>query len=88
MSPRADLVDRIRQLILNQLNIDVPSAETDLIETGLLDSLALVELVFQIEQEFQLAIPLDELEVESFRTVRRIGELVASCGGVENPSDR
>ena len=68
--------DRIRELFVEALNIEVPSAETDLIESGLLDSLALVELLFEIERRFEVDLSLDELEIENFRTVDRISEFI------------
>ena len=79
MHPHAALVDRIRELLLEEVSIGVASADTDLIETGTLDSLALVELLHAIEQEFGIEVPLETLEIESFRTVDRIADLVASC---------
>ncbi len=57
--------------------IEVPSVEADLIGSGLLDSLALVELLFEIEQRFGIDLEFDELEIENFRTVERISDLVA-----------
>jgi len=73
--------DRVRGLFVEALNIQVPSDETDLIETGLIDSLALVELLFAIEREFSVSLPLDDLDIENFRSVRRIGEFIAGAGG-------
>jgi acyl carrier protein len=61
--------ERITRLLRDTLGVEVPSAETDLIETGLLDSLALVSLLAEIEREFGFELPLDTLEVDDFRTV-------------------
>jgi acyl carrier protein len=76
-----DLSPRVRAIFADTLNIDVPSDETDLIEAGYIDSLALVELLFAIEREFSVSVPLDELEIDDFRNVRSIGELVAAANG-------
>jgi acyl carrier protein len=46
--------------------------------------LALVELLFEIERVFGVTLPLEELEVDSLRTTRRIGELVRQ---VQDPKD-
>jgi methoxymalonate biosynthesis acyl carrier protein len=73
------VVERVQRLFVEALNIQVPSPETDLIESGMIDSLTLVELLFAIEREFAVTIPFDELEIESFRSVNRIGELVAAA---------
>jgi methoxymalonate biosynthesis acyl carrier protein len=73
------VVERVQRLFVEALNIQVPSPETDLIESGMIDSLTLVELLFAIEREFSVTIPFDELEIETFRSVNRIGELVAAA---------
>ena len=54
------------------MNVDVPSPTTDIVAAGLLDSLALVTLLFEVEREFDLTIPLEDLDIESLRTVERI----------------
>jgi acyl carrier protein len=72
---------RVERLFLEELNIDVPSEHEDLIESGVIDSLALVELLFAIEREFGVSFPLDELEPENFRSVGRISALIASANG-------
>ncbi len=53
------------------------TVDTDLLDSGLVDSLALVELLYQIEQEFGIAIPLDETDIERFRSIRTLGDLIA-----------
>jgi acyl carrier protein len=59
-----------------------PDPDADLIEGGFLDSLALVELLLAIEQEFGIVVPAERLEVERFRTLARLAELVADCGAL------
>ena len=44
----------------------------------MLDSLALVTLLFEVEREFRVEIPLDALEIEDIRSVERIAELITS----------
>jgi acyl carrier protein len=71
--------ERVQQLFLETLNVQVPSQEADLIESGLIDSLALVELLFAIEREFSVNLPLDDLEIENFRSVNRISEVIVGA---------
>jgi acyl carrier protein len=71
--------ERVQQLFLETLNVQVPSQEADLIESGLIDSLALVELLFAIEREFSVSLPLDDLEIENFRSVDRISEVIVGA---------
>ena len=73
--------ERVQQLFLETLNVQVPSEEADLIESGLIDSLALVELLFAIEREFSVSLPLDDLEIENFRSVNRISEVIVGAQG-------
>jgi acyl carrier protein len=84
--PADDLTKQILRLFAEALHVDVPSVDTDLIETGILDSMALVELVFQVESEFQIPISLENADLESFRTVRGIASLLAHPVARSEPS--
>ena len=77
MPRHSDLEARIARFFQASLNVDVPSHDTDLFETGALDSLAFVELVLLLEREFGVATAVDDLEVDHFRTIGRIAEFVA-----------
>jgi acyl carrier protein len=72
----AYLGDRIRRLFLEAFNIGIDSVETDLIDSGLLDSLVLVELLLHLEEEFDIDVTVADLNIEDFRTVRSIGTFV------------
>ena len=76
----AEVTERVHRIFAQALNVQVPSDDTDLIESGYIDSLALVELLFAIEREFSVTVPLDELDIDDFRNLRRISELVAANG--------
>ncbi len=75
------VTDRVQRLFVEALNIQVPSPDHDLIDGGLLDSLALVELLFAIEREFAVSIPLEELDIDTFRSVSSIAGFVEESGG-------
>ncbi len=47
-----------------------------LLTDGIIDSIALVELVAEIETQFQAEIPLDELIPENFDTIDRIWNMI------------
>jgi acyl carrier protein len=72
------LRERIAGIFSAKLHIDVASSETDLMQSGLLDSLALVELLFHLEQELGIKITLESLELENFRSIARIAEFIAA----------
>jgi acyl carrier protein len=66
----------VAALLLQNLNVEVPSVHEDLIETGLLDSLKIVELLVALEHRFDIRIPLQDLELASFRSVASIAGFV------------
>jgi acyl carrier protein len=70
------LIVELQRVFVEALNMEVPSPDTDLIETGRLDSLALVELLFEVEQRFKVDIELGDLDIESFRSLRRLAEFI------------
>jgi methoxymalonate biosynthesis acyl carrier protein len=74
----AALVQRLNALFAEKLHVDVPCADTDLIESGVLDSLQFVELLMHIEQHMGCNIQLQEVELEDLRSVSRIAGLIAS----------
>jgi D-alanine--poly(phosphoribitol) ligase subunit 2 len=82
------LHDRIRELFEDSLNIEVHSVEADLIQEGVLDSLLLVELLVELEDTFGINVDIVDLDIEDFRTVCRIGRLVARLGAREAIDDR
>jgi acyl carrier protein len=68
---------KLTDLFANKLSLEAPSVDTDLVETGLLDSLALVELLAQLEETFGVSISTDDLELENFRSIASIAGFVA-----------
>lgn len=57
--------------------IEVPSADTDLIEEGILDSFQLVELLVYLDEHFGVRVPIEDLEIDDLRTLARLAHLVA-----------
>lgn len=78
MSNATELDTRIAQLFSETLHRDVPSPDTDLFESGLLDSLSFVDLLVSLEHEFGTTIGLDDLEVDNFRSIDRIARFLRS----------
>lgn len=83
MSEAITTQQRLNAIFAEKLNIEVPSDFTDLLDAGLLDSLSLVELLLQLEQEFGLRISLEDLSIDNFRSINSIAHLV---GQVAAPS--
>ena len=78
MSDTNSIIGRLGALFVESLHIEAPSADTDLFETGILDSLQLVELLLQLEQRFGFRIKIDDIDLEDLRTLARIARLVAA----------
>ena len=78
MSQSKNLEDQLGRLFAEKLNVTVPSVETDLIETGLVDSLTFVEFLAQLEAGFGVQVSLEELEIDRFRTISSIARFIAT----------
>jgi acyl carrier protein len=78
MSDRSVALKRLRALFLEHFHVEVPAADTDLLETGMLDSLQLVDLLLLIEQEFGARISLEAIELDDLRTLARLAQLVGT----------
>ena len=78
MQGATDLRGRIARLFADGLNLEIPSAETDLFETGALDSMGFVELLAQLEREFRVEVALGDIEMDNFRSIGRIADFVAA----------
>ncbi len=59
------------------LRVRVPDDDTDVIATGLLDSLGVAELLLTLEERFAIAIDMATLELDDIRSVRSIVAFVA-----------
>ena len=66
----------IERIFRETLCIEPPPPDVDMIATGLLDSMAIVTLIVELEHEFGITVPPDELDLDRLRTVERLTELV------------
>ncbi|HEY8068141.1 MAG TPA: acyl carrier protein [Burkholderiales bacterium] len=83
MADQNAVIQRLRVLFFERFHVEVPSPDTDLLETGMLDSLQLVELLLEIEQEFGLRISIDAIELDDLRSLARLARVL---GAPENPA--
>jgi D-alanine--poly(phosphoribitol) ligase subunit 2 len=70
------LVSAIQAVLREKLMILVASPDIDLLESGLVDSIGLVELILELEQRFSVSLPMENLEIDDFRSVYRIADLI------------
>ena len=80
MNDAAD-VARAQRVFEDALAVHAPDPEVDIIEAGLIDSLGLVTLLFELEQEFGVQLPLESLDVEDFRSIANIVRTLSSLRG-------
>jgi acyl carrier protein len=72
------LCQQIVTLFQTELNLLIPSVETDLIDEGLIDSLVFVDLIMKLESTYMIEIPVAELDIDQFRTVARMADFIAA----------
>jgi D-alanine--poly(phosphoribitol) ligase subunit 2 len=70
------IIPRLAALFSDQFHIEV-SADTDLLENGILDSLQLVQLLVEIEIHFHRRIDIEEIDLDDLRTLEGIASLIA-----------
>jgi methoxymalonate biosynthesis acyl carrier protein len=80
------IIERLGAVFTESFHIEVPSPDTDLLESGILDSFQFVELLLQLEQRFNLRIKIDDIDLEDLRTLARIARLVSASSGATDPS--
>jgi acyl carrier protein len=88
MTYDVSLQARVTKLLSEKIHVEAPSAETDLMESGLLDSLTLVELMAALEEEFGIKISFDEIALDNFRSIARVAEFVGHQIAIEEPAFR
>src|SRR5258706_7163410 len=82
--PEATALDtQLSRIFQEQLNLVVPSADTDLFEAGPLDSLAFVKLLVHVEDEFGIHVSLEDLELNNFRSIARIAKFISDRQGAK-----
>ena len=85
---REAILQCLGELFVESLHVEAPSPDTDLFESGTLDSLQLVELLLQLERRFGLRIAIESIDLEQLRTLERIGRLVEAASPVEISSGK
>jgi acyl carrier protein len=77
----SDLADSVGKFILRQFPLARQHRVKDsdpLLESGILDSLGVLEVVAFIEQEYSVQVSDDDLVLENFRSIDRIAAFIQS----------
>lgn len=80
MSEPLDTQQVVERVLRDDLHLEVTDPEFDLVESGLLDSMALIDLVHRLEQVVGVRLDLETLDLEDWRSVRRITSLLVRAG--------
>ena len=78
MTEGASLQTELAALFVDELHVTVPSPDTDLLATGRLDSVGLVELLLQLEKRFGVRVDIERLELDQLRSLAAITRFVAT----------
>jgi acyl carrier protein len=83
--PQAQTVeDRVREFVLKQFPLARKNGvkpEDKWLETGLIDSLGILDMVHFLEQEFSIHVSDDELLPENFQSLASVVSFVAAKQG-------
>jgi acyl carrier protein len=77
-APAAALERDLGALFAETFHVEPPAPEADLLESGILDSFQLVELLLVLERRFDLRVRIDDVELEDLRSLSRIARMLAS----------
>jgi acyl carrier protein len=67
----------VRRVFLEDLNLEISDPELDLLEAGIVDSLALVGLIAGLEERLEVSVDFDTLELEDLCSLEAISALLA-----------
>jgi methoxymalonate biosynthesis acyl carrier protein len=79
--PSPNLIQAELTTLFAKMGLEVPSSEADLVANGLLDSLAMVDLLVHLEQMYDTQISLEDLDLDNFRSIVRIAQYLSNRNG-------
>lgn len=74
--PTTNVRDEVKRIFSEVMQIEVPAPDTDLLETGRLDSLGFVDLVLHVETRFGVVVDLETVDFDDFRSTNAIAAYV------------
>ena len=74
----SNCIAAIQDIFAKQLLLSDVSPSTELLDSGILDSMRLVELLFHLEQRFGYSPNLADLDLGNLRSIESIADLVAA----------
>jgi methoxymalonate biosynthesis acyl carrier protein len=83
--PDESIPVRLAHVLAEQLAIEAPAADFDLFESGLVDSLSFAQLLVALEKEFEIRFAVDDIDLDRFRTLQAITEVVTRALAAAEP---
>ncbi|HSN18149.1 MAG TPA: acyl carrier protein [Gammaproteobacteria bacterium] len=78
MSEPHSALSRINDLFEHTLGLPAPGPDTDLFDSGSIDSLDFAELLIKLEEEFGFHVSFEEMDMDRFRSMSRIAGYLSS----------
>ena len=66
----------VKSIVCETLTLETVAFEEDLIDSGLLDSLSMVQLMVALEEEFDIRIEPEDIDFEDYRSVKSMTEMI------------
>ncbi len=82
---------RVAAMVRSRVGIEVTDPDSDLLSTGIIDSLSFVTLLLAIEEEFGIDIDVVQMDLDDVRSIGRITAFVErelSARGGSTADDR
>jgi methoxymalonate biosynthesis acyl carrier protein len=70
------IAEKVREYILSHVDVDTLDSDTDIFETGLVNSLFAIELMTFLEQRFAIKITMSDLDMTNFNSIDHIVQFV------------
>lgn len=67
----------VMSIVCKTLTLKTVTFEEDLIDSGLLDSLSIVQLMVALEEEFDIRIEPEDLDFEDYRSVSSMTDMIS-----------
>jgi acyl carrier protein len=82
----SDIQHAITAFLRERFGVELPEADANLIESGVIDSMMFVDLIVFIEERFGVVAELDDLEIDNFATVASMARFVIARCGPDRPA--
>jgi methoxymalonate biosynthesis acyl carrier protein len=79
----ASITSRVLRIFPEKMNLESPAPDADLFDIGVLDSITFIDLLLHLDGEFGIKCSLENLEIENFRSVNRIAQLIQEGSGTQ-----